>query len=46
MGDGGGSTTLAIDGGGYNPVIVNKPSGEGADGQRPVAVKMGIKLRR
>ncbi len=44
MGDGGGSTTLVRLGDDGNPLVVNSPIGENADGQRSVAIHMGFRF--
>lgn len=48
LADSGGSTTMAIEGPGGEPRLVNTPSGEiaSAGNQRAVAVHMGFRLRR
>jgi GH25 family lysozyme M1 (1,4-beta-N-acetylmuramidase) len=45
MGDGGGSTTLVRYGDSGKPIVVNKPSGENADGQRSVAIHCGFRIK-
>ena len=45
MGDGGGSTTLVRLGDDGNPLVVNTPMGENADGQRSVAIHMGFTFK-
>ncbi len=43
MADGGGSTTMVIEGADGQPKIMNAPSGENADGQRSVAIHFGFR---